>query len=157
MSKMTLELIARCRAKARANNTSVEQEVFLAAGGRLKDWYESGTHRPAMFGFPSDGTDAEMAEFADTEVARSRAFAASLQFRAKEPKGGSTELESARSVVIAARMKCALLPKLGRPLTEKEDHALRAAADYIALEPNGPAQVALEAYSVQRAIELVNG
>jgi hypothetical protein len=155
--KLSEEQLRRCRARAKANNSSVYQEVFLEAGGRLKDWYESGTHRPVMFGFPADGTDAEMAEFACTEVARSRAFAAALEYRGREPKGGATPDEDACARVIAGRLTLAVMTRLGRPLKDREAHALGLAAAYIAMGPSAPEQVALEATAIERAIELANG
>lgn len=154
---LTPEQIARCRAKARANNSSVHQEVFLAAGGRLKDWYESGVQRPAMFGFPSDGSEAELCEFAATEVARSRAFSAALEYRAGEPIGGSTEAEDARARVAAVRIALALMARLGRPLKQKEADAVDAAAAYIGMATNESERLTLEASAIERAVEMVNG
>lgn len=157
MGKLTHEQIRRCRALARANKSSVHQEAFLAAGGRPKDWYESGVQRPAMFGFPSDGTDTELSEFAATEVERSRAFSAALEYRAKEPKGGSTELEAARAHIIAGRMTLALMSRLGRPLKADESDAIASAATFIGMAVNESEQLELEACAIERAIELSNG
>jgi hypothetical protein len=67
------------------------------------------------------------------------------------------QLQSCLIELIAARMKCELLSRLSRPLVAKEESALRLAASYIASDDSAASQVALEAYAVERAIELTNG
>ncbi len=37
--KLSEEQVARAKAKAKANNSTLEQELFLASGGTLRQWY----------------------------------------------------------------------------------------------------------------------
>lgn len=43
--ELSEEQIRRCHAKAKANNSSPEQELFLARGGTLRQWYWSAAVR----------------------------------------------------------------------------------------------------------------